>query len=70
MQDMTIKDPRTEEEKENAADLLKLVMVRTLHLYGIVVLGKVIWILQVLKLPLRLGNYKEVFVAMVAESED
>ena len=31
MQEMTIKDPRMEEEKENAADLLKLVMVRSVH---------------------------------------
>ncbi|KAJ6658283.1 hypothetical protein lerEdw1_020555 [Lerista edwardsae] len=32
LQEMTIKDPRTEEEKENAADLLKLVMVRIVHM--------------------------------------
>uniref|UniRef100_A0A670JY75 Sperm associated antigen 17 n=1 Tax=Podarcis muralis TaxID=64176 RepID=A0A670JY75_PODMU len=29
MEEMSIKDPRMDEEKENAADLLKLVMVRT-----------------------------------------
>lgn len=44
MQEMTIKDPRTEEEKENAADLLKLVMVRIVHVSN-VVLGEVVWIL-------------------------
>uniref|UniRef100_A0A8D0GJV2 Sperm associated antigen 17 n=1 Tax=Sphenodon punctatus TaxID=8508 RepID=A0A8D0GJV2_SPHPU len=32
MQEMTVKEPRTEEEKGNAADLLKLVMVRAIRL--------------------------------------
>lgn len=49
MDEIAIKEPRTEEEMENAADLLKLVMVRTVT--RLFYLHKVLRVMQV-----RLNN--------------